>query len=71
VQRSCGCPIPEALKARLDGAMGSLSWWVAALPTAGGWSLIMFNIPSNLSLSMILFFYYILLEQVDARLAKL
>jgi len=24
-----------ALKAGLDGALGSLSWWVAALPTAG------------------------------------
>jgi len=23
------------LKARLDGALGSLSWWMAALPTAG------------------------------------
>jgi len=32
----------EALKARLDGALGSLSWWVAALPTVEwctGWSL--------------------------------
>jgi len=31
-----------ALKARLDGALGSLSWWGAALPTAGvvaGWAL--------------------------------
>jgi len=26
----------EMFKARLDGALGSLSWWVAALPTAGG-----------------------------------
>ena len=25
----------EALKARLDGALGSLSWGVAILPTAG------------------------------------
>jgi len=22
---------------RLDGALSSLSWWVAALPTAGSW----------------------------------
>mgnify|MGYP001852487072 CR=1 FL=1 len=28
-------PSLEALKARLDGALGSLSWWGAALPTAG------------------------------------
>jgi len=25
----------EALKARLDGALGILSWWVSALPMAG------------------------------------
>jgi len=25
-------PSLEACKARLDGALGSLSWWVAALP---------------------------------------
>jgi len=29
-------PSLEAFKARLDGALGSLSWWGAALPTAGG-----------------------------------
>ena len=34
-QRSCGAPSLEALKARLDGALGSLSWCGAALPTAG------------------------------------
>jgi len=28
-QRSCGAPSLEALKARLDGALGSLSWWRA------------------------------------------
>ena len=41
-QRSCGAPSLEALMARLDGALGSLSWWGAALPTAGsgaGWAL--------------------------------
>jgi len=41
-QRSCGAPSLEALEARLDGALGSLSWWGAALPTAGigaGWTL--------------------------------
>jgi len=26
-QRSCGAPSLQALKARLDGALGSLSWW--------------------------------------------
>ena len=29
-------PSLEALKARLDEALGSLGWWGAALPTAGG-----------------------------------
>ena len=33
-QRSCGAPSLEARKARLDGALGSLSWWGEALPTA-------------------------------------
>jgi len=28
-------PSLEALKATLDGALGSLSWWGAALPVAG------------------------------------
>jgi len=27
-------PSLEAFKSRLAGALGSLSWWVAALPTA-------------------------------------
>ena len=31
-----GAPSLEAFKARLDGALGSLSCWVAALPTAEG-----------------------------------
>jgi len=29
-----GAPSLEVLKARLDGALGSLSWWEAALPKA-------------------------------------
>jgi len=53
-QRSCGAPSLEALKARLDGAPGSLSWWGAALPMAGRWDWMGFEIPSNLSHSMIL-----------------
>ena len=39
---SRGAPCLEALKTSLDGAVGSLSWWGAALPTAGvgaGWAL--------------------------------
>ena len=33
-------PSLETSKARLDGALGSLSWWVAALPMAGGLDLV-------------------------------
>ena len=50
-QRSCGAPSLEALEARLDGALGSLSWWGAALPTAGvgaGWALRSFPTQANL-----------------------
>jgi len=31
-------PSMETLRPRLDGALSSLIWWVAALPIAGGWS---------------------------------
>jgi len=36
-------------KARLDGALSSLSWWGAALPTAGSWNWVGFKVPSNSS----------------------
>ena len=31
-------PSLEAFKARLDGSLGSLIWWMAALSMAGGWN---------------------------------
>ena len=31
-----GAPSLEAFKARLDVALGSLVWWLATLPIAGG-----------------------------------
>ena len=40
-------PSLEAFKARLDGALGSLSWWVAALPMAGDWNWVGCNVLSN------------------------
>jgi len=43
----------EALKARLDGALGSLVWWVATLPMAGGWNRVIFKVLSNLSDSVV------------------
>jgi len=37
-REAVGVPSPEALKARLHGALVSLSCWLAALPVAGGWN---------------------------------
>ena len=53
-QRSCGVPSLEALKARLDGALGSLSWSGAALSMAGVWAA--WDLRS-LSIQTILWFY--------------
>ena len=38
----------KAFEARLDGTLGSLSWWVAILSTAVGWNQMGFKDPSNL-----------------------
>ena len=46
-----GAPSLEALKARLDGVLGSLSWRGAALPMAGdgaGWARRSLPIHNNL-----------------------
>jgi len=53
-REAVGAPSLEVLKARLDGALGSLSWWVAAMTTAGGWNQMIFKVPSNPSYSIIL-----------------
>jgi len=34
-QKSCGAPSLKALKARLDGALGNLSWWGQPRPHQG------------------------------------
>jgi len=47
-------PSLEVLKARLDGALGSLSWWAVALPTAWCSYWMSFKFPSNPSHLMIL-----------------
>ena len=48
----------EVFKARLDGALGSLAKYymrrLVALHVAGGWSLMILEVPSNPSHSMIL-----------------
>ncbi len=51
-RKAVGAPSLEALKARLDGAPGSLSWW-GALPMAQGWDWVGFKVPSNPNHSMI------------------
>jgi len=53
-RRSCGAPSPEVLKGRLGGALGNLSWWVAALPIAGSWNWVCFEVPSSPTHSVIL-----------------
>ena len=35
-QRAVGAPSLEVLRAGLDGALGSLSWWLVTLHIAGG-----------------------------------
>ena len=45
-------PSLEMLKAKLDGALGSLIWLGGNQPTAEGWNLVGFMVPSNPSHSM-------------------
>ena len=40
-------PFLKVFEIQLDAALGSLSWWVTALPMAGGWELIIFKVPFN------------------------
>ena len=51
-------PSLEVFKARLDGALGSLGWYymwrLVALPVVGGWSFMVFEVPSNPRHSVIL-----------------
>jgi len=51
-------PFLEGFKARLDGTLRRLVWclmeWWVILPMAGGWSLMLFKVPSNPIFSMIL-----------------
>ena len=50
-------PSVEVLKARLDGALGSLGWSemgrLVALPVVGGWSSVILEVPANPSHSRI------------------
>ena len=46
-------PSLEVLKARLDGALGSLSWWLVISPGQEDWDWVNFNVPFNPNHSMI------------------
>jgi len=37
----------EVFKARLNRALGSLIWWMAALPMSGSWDYMIFEVLSN------------------------
>jgi len=52
--QSCGCPILGGAQGWVGWALGSLSWWGAALSMAGGLDWAGFKFPSNLSHSVIL-----------------
>jgi len=54
LREAVGAPSLEALRARLDGVLGSLSCWGAALPMAEGWGCVGFVVSSNSSRSMVL-----------------
>jgi len=47
-------PSLGAFSTKLNGALGSLIWWMAALPMAGGWSWMGFRVPSNPSHSVLM-----------------
>lgn len=48
------CLISEGTQGLVGWALGSLIWWVAALPTIVGWSRMSFEVPSNFYYSIIL-----------------
>jgi len=54
LRKAVAGPSLVVFHARRDGAPGSLGCRVAALPTAGGWDWIIFEVPFKPSYSMIL-----------------
>ena len=53
-REAVGAQSLKALKARLDGALGSLGCWEEPCPEQGVWNYMIFNVVSNPSHSMIL-----------------
>ena len=60
VTEAVGALCLEALTATLDEALGSLICWVAALPMARGWDLMIFEIPSSPTPSRILCYCHVI-----------
>lgn len=56
-RRPVGAPSPEVLMARLDEALGILSWWGTTSPQQRSWNWVIFQVLSYLSRSVILCFY--------------
>ena len=56
-RESVDVPSLEVFKAKLDGVLGSLIWWVATLPMEGSWNQMIFKVLSNPRHSMIVWFY--------------
>lgn len=67
-REAVAAPSPEELKSSLDEALSNLVWWKLSLvvvpPTAGGWNL-MFNFPSNVNHSVILYNVRVIFNIVD------
>ena len=53
LRETVDAPSVGVFKARLDGALSCLIWWLTALCMAGGWNNMGFEVPSNPSHSMI------------------
>ena len=53
-REAVAAPSLAGLKARLDGALGTLGWGKMSLPVAGGWNWMSFKVLPNPNLSMIL-----------------
>ena len=54
-REAVAAPSLAGLRARLDGALSTLGWWEGSLLMAGGWTQMIFKVPSNPYYSMILF----------------
>ena len=53
-KEAVGAPSLQALKARLDVALGSLGWWLLTLHIAGGWNWMSIVVLCNPGRSMVL-----------------